>query len=112
MNIRFQQLTVKDEKSTSQKSNHSQPSSQCDPTSHNKQGYDTGPEYRSAIFYHTEEQKSQAEASKKHLGNSQKYDKPIVTEIVPFTTFYEAEEENQNFYESGKRPDYCTLIID
>lgn len=83
-----------------------------DPTSLNKQGYDTGPEYRSAIFYHTVEQRNQAEASKKHLEESGKYDKPIVTEIVPFTTFYKAEDENQNFYESGRRPDYCTIIID
>ncbi len=83
-----------------------------DPTSLNQQGYDAGPEYRSAIFYHTDEQKKTAEESKKKLDESGKYDKPIVTEIVPFTKFYKAEEENQNFYESGKRPDYCRVIID
>jgi len=83
-----------------------------DPTSLNQQGYDVGPEYRSAIFYHNDNQKKIAEESKKKLDESEKYDKPIVTEIVPFTNFYKAEEENQNFYESGQRPDYCRVIID
>ncbi len=83
-----------------------------DPTSLNQQGYDKGPEYRSAIFYHDDEQKRIAEESKGELDKSGKYDDPIVTEIVPFKTFYKAEDENQNFYESGKRPDYCNIIID
>lgn len=83
-----------------------------DPTTRNQQGYDIGPEYRSVIFYHNEEQKKIAEASKQHLDTSGKYDSPIVTEIVPFTNFYKAEDENQDFYESGRRPDYCRIIID
>jgi peptide-methionine (S)-S-oxide reductase len=83
-----------------------------DPTSLNQQGYDVGPEYRSIIFYHTEEQKKIAEESKKKLDKSGKYDKPIVTEIIPFKNFYKAEDEHQNFYESGQRPDYCRVIID
>jgi len=83
-----------------------------DPTSKDQQGYDQGPEYRSVIFYHNDEQKKIAEESKKELDKSGKYDKPIVTEIVPFTNFYKAEEEHQNFYESGRRPDYCRIIID
>jgi peptide-methionine (S)-S-oxide reductase len=83
-----------------------------DPTSLNQQGYDVGTEYRSAIFYHNDKQKEIAEESKKTLDESGKYDKPIVTEIAPFTKFYKAEEENQNFYESGGRPDYCRVIID
>lgn len=83
-----------------------------DPTSLDQQGWDRGTEYRSIIFYHNDEQKKIAEESKKELNNSGKYDKPIVTEIIPFTNFYKAEDENQNFYESGKRPDYCMFIID
>ncbi len=58
-----------------------------DPTTLNQQGYDKGPEYRSAIFYHTEEQKKIAEESKAKLEKSGKYKDPVVTEIVPFTNF-------------------------
>ena len=83
-----------------------------DPTTLNQQGYDTGPEYRSIIFYHNDAQKNLAEASKEQLEKSGKYTNSIVTEIIPFTNFYKAETEHQNFYESGKRPDYCRVIID
>ena len=83
-----------------------------DPTTLNQQGYDVGLEYRSAIFYHNDEQKRIAEESKDKLGKSGKYQDPIVTEIVPFNAFYEAGEYHKNFYESGKRPDYCRAIID
>lgn len=83
-----------------------------DPTTRNQQGYDHGTQYRSAIFYHNEEQKKIAEESKKNLDASGKYDDPIVTEITPFTTFYQADAYHKNFYESGNRPDYCRLIID
>jgi len=83
-----------------------------DPTTPNQSGYDIGPEYRSIIFYHNDEQKNLAEKAKETLGKSGKYNKPIVTEIVPFTKFYQAEPEHQNFYESGRRPDYCMIVID
>jgi peptide-methionine (S)-S-oxide reductase len=83
-----------------------------DPTTLNQQGYDKGEEYRSAIFYHTDEQCKIAEASKEALDKSGKYKDPIVTEITPYTGFYAAEEHHQNFYESGGRPDYCRVIID
>jgi peptide-methionine (S)-S-oxide reductase len=83
-----------------------------DPTTSNRQGYDIGSEYRSIIFYHTHEQKKIAEASKERLDKSGKYKNPIVTEIVQFHNFYKAEDEHQNFYESGRRPDYCTVVID
>ena len=83
-----------------------------DPTSLDKQGYDVGPEYRSIIFYHNQEQKRIAEDSKEKLKKLKKYDKPIVTKIIPFTNFYKAEDEQQNFYESGRRPDYCMVVID
>ncbi|MFO7560358.1 MAG: peptide-methionine (R)-S-oxide reductase MsrB [Desulfobacterales bacterium] len=59
---------------------------------------DRGPQYRSAVFYHTEEQKQLAENSKKSLAESGRFDKPIVTEILPFTAFYEAEAYHQDYY--------------
>lgn len=82
------------------------------PTTLNQQGNDTGTQYRSAIFYHDEEQKRIAEKVKADLEASHFYKDPIVTEITPFTTFYPAEEYHRNFYESGKRPDYCMFVID
>lgn len=68
-----------------------------DPTTKNRQGPDIGNQYRSAIFYHTEEQKKQAEQSKKNLEKTGKYKKKIVTEITQATTFYPAEEYHQQY---------------
>jgi len=69
-----------------------------DPTQVNGQFVDEGTQYRSAIFYHSDEQKRIAEASKKALGLSGRFDKPIVTEIVPASPFYPAEEYHQKYY--------------
>jgi peptide-methionine (S)-S-oxide reductase len=69
------------------------------PTTKNKQGPDIGNQYRSVIFYHTPEQKSLAEKSKKELEKSAKYKKPIVTEIKPAKPFYEAEEYHQKYFQ-------------
>lgn len=82
------------------------------PTTLNQQGYDRGTEYRSAIFYHDEEQKHIVEKVKKELEDSHTFPDPIITEITPFTKFYPAEAYHKNFYESGNRPDYCTFVID
>jgi peptide-methionine (S)-S-oxide reductase len=68
-----------------------------DPTTKNRQGPDVGTQYRSAIFYHSPEQKTAAELSKKNLEQSRKYSKKIVTEITQATTFYPAEEYHQHF---------------
>jgi len=68
------------------------------PTDPGGQFVDRGPQYRSAVFYHTEEQKQLAENSKKALADSGRFDKPIVTEILPFVAFYEAEEYHQDYY--------------
>ncbi|HDP81288.1 MAG TPA: peptide-methionine (S)-S-oxide reductase [Spirochaetes bacterium] len=68
-----------------------------DPTTLNRQGPDVGTQYRSVIFYHTPEQKTAAEASKKKLENLKKYRRPVVTEIVPAGTFYPAEEYHQRY---------------
>jgi peptide-methionine (S)-S-oxide reductase len=68
-----------------------------DPTTKNRQGPDVGTQYRSVIFYHTLEQKTTAETSKKKLEQSRKYKKKIMTEITKATTFYPAEEYHQQY---------------
>jgi peptide-methionine (S)-S-oxide reductase len=68
------------------------------PTTLNRQGPDVGIQYRSAIFYHDEKQKEIAEKSKHELDQSDKFDNPVVTEIVPAPTFYKAEEYHQKYF--------------
>ncbi len=70
-----------------------------DPTTFNRQFADVGTQYRTAIFYHNDEQKSLAEASKEEMDMSGIYDKPVVTEITKASTFYKAEEYHQKYYE-------------
>ena len=72
-----------------------------DPTTKNQQFADRGSQYRTAIFYHNEEQKQLAEQSKLELERSNKFDKPIVTEILPATTFYSAEDYHQDYYKKN-----------
>jgi peptide methionine sulfoxide reductase msrA/msrB len=72
-----------------------------DPTDPGGQFVDRGSQYRSIIFYHNEEQKRLAEKSKEELAQSGRFDKPIVTEIIKFTKFYEAEEYHQDFYKKN-----------
>lgn len=72
-----------------------------DPTQLNRQGPDIGTNYRSVIFYYTEEQKEVAEKSKMNLSKSGRYRRPIVTEIVPSSTFWRAEEYHQQYYAKG-----------
>ena len=74
-----------------------------DPTTLNRQGPDIGTQYRSAILFHTPEQKSAAEASKERLQSSGKYKKPIATEITPASEFYRAEEYHQQYVERRGR---------
>jgi peptide-methionine (S)-S-oxide reductase len=82
-----------------------------DPTMLNRQGNDVGTQYRSAIFYHSDEQRRLAEHYKKELDSAGAFDGPIVTEIVPYTVFYKAEDYHQNYYnENGDQP-YCQLVI-
>lgn len=70
-----------------------------DPTQKNRQGLDVGSQYRSVIFYYNEKQRSEAEKLKRKLEKSEKYKKPIVTEIVAASEFYPAEEYHQNYFE-------------
>ena len=71
------------------------------PTDAGGQFVDRGPQYRTAIFYHNEEQKRLAEAAKKELQGSGRFNVPIVTEILPFSTFYRAEEYHQDYYKKS-----------
>ena len=70
-----------------------------DPTQLNRQGPDWGTQYRSAIFFHTPEQEAAAKASKEKLEKSRHFSKPIVTQIVPAVTFFEAEDYHQQYLE-------------
>ena len=74
------------------------------PTQVNRQGPDRGTQYRSAIFFHSSEQKTVAEKSKARLDASKKWRKPIATEIVPASTFYRAEEYHQRYFEKPGHP--------
>lgn len=80
-----------------------------DPTSLNKQGADVGTQYRSIILYNSAEQKKVAEDFTKKV--QEDFDKPIVTEIVPLDTFYDAESYHQNYYEKNSFQPYCQLVI-
>jgi peptide-methionine (S)-S-oxide reductase len=82
------------------------------PTTLNQQGNDFGTQYRSAIFYQNDEQKSIAFASKEELEKSGTYKKPVVTEIVPFTNFFPAEDYHQEYYDNNRSQGYCTFVID
>ncbi len=70
-----------------------------DPTQLNRQGPDWGTQYRSAIFFHTPEQEAEAKASKEQLAKSRRFSKPIVTQIVPAVSFFEAEDYHQQYLE-------------
>lgn len=82
-----------------------------DPTTPNRQGNDMGPQYRSVIFYCSEEQKRLAEESKRQRAVSGKYQNPIVTEIVPLSNFFEAEKEHQDYYRANAKAPYCQIVI-
>ena len=82
-----------------------------DPTTLNRQGADVGTQYRSVIFYHSSEQKRIAQTLKQKLDEAGIYQKPIVTEISPFESFYQAEEYHQDYYEKNKFQPYCSFVI-
>jgi peptide-methionine (S)-S-oxide reductase len=80
-----------------------------DPTTLNRQGADTGTQYRSVIFYHSETQKAAAEKSK--AAAQKDFIQPIVTEIRPLTKFYKAEGYHQDFYRNNPNQGYCRAVI-
>ncbi len=82
-----------------------------DPTTLNRQGADVGTQYRSAIFYHNEEQKSIAETLIKDLEMQKIFDNPIVTEVGPLDTFYMAEEYHQEYFARNPYQPYCMAVV-
>ncbi len=82
-----------------------------DPTTLNRQGGDVGTQYRSAILYHDDEQRRVADQAVKELEAAHVWDDPIVTEIVPLTTFYPAEDYHQEYYERNANQPYCRAVI-
>ena len=82
-----------------------------DPTTKNRQGADVGSQYRSAIFYHNDEQKNTAEKVKEETGKSGLWDDPIVTEITALDTFYPAENYHQDYYNNNPGNSYCSFVI-
>ncbi|SFL56595.1 peptide-methionine (S)-S-oxide reductase [Halogranum rubrum] len=82
-----------------------------DPTTVDRQGPDVGSQYRSGVFYHDDEQKEAAEAFIEELEADGIYDDPIVTEVSPLETFYEAEGYHQDYFEKNPNSTYCTVNI-
>ena len=80
-----------------------------DPTTLNRQGADTGTQYRSIILYHNDSQRDQAERSKAEAQKN--FSGPIVTEIVPLKTFYKAEGYHQDYFENNPNAPYCIFVI-
>ncbi|AOW19456.1 peptide-methionine (S)-S-oxide reductase MsrA [Urechidicola croceus] len=81
------------------------------PTTLNRQGADRGTQYRSAVFYHNEKQKSAVNKMIEALDNAKVFADKIVTEVTEFDVFYEAEKYHQNYYENNKSQGYCQVVI-
>jgi peptide-methionine (S)-S-oxide reductase len=82
-----------------------------DPTTLNRQGADVGTQYRSAIYYHTPNQKADAERMIKEMETTGTWKSPVVTEIAPFQVFYKAEQDHQDYYRNNPEQMYCQLVI-
>jgi peptide-methionine (S)-S-oxide reductase len=82
-----------------------------DPTQLNRQGNDVGTQYRSVIFWHTPEQKREAEAVIAELGAAGQFDGPIVTEVTAAVTFYPAEDYHQGYFDQNPGQPYCQFVL-
>jgi len=82
-----------------------------DPTTLDRQGNDVGTQYRSAIFYHSPEQKAAAGEVIARLGAEKLYDDPIVTQVVPAATFYPAEDYHQEYFRRNPNQPYCAVVV-
>ena len=82
-----------------------------DPTTLNRQGADSGTQYRSGVFYHNENQRELAQAWKDKLNADHVFPNPIVTEITPVGTFYKAEDYHQNYFNQNGYEPYCQIVI-
>ena len=83
-----------------------------DPTTLNRQGNDSGPQYRSIIFYHDDMQKAAAERTRAEAEAAHVWSDPIVTEIVPFEAFNEAEGYHQDYFSNNPNQPYCVYVVD
>jgi len=81
------------------------------PTTLNRQGADVGPQYRSVIYFHDDEQKEKALASRKNTAASGLWNDPIVTEISPLINYYVAEKYHQDYYKQNPNQGYCSVVI-
>lgn len=81
------------------------------PTTRNRQGNDIGSQYRSVVFYHTQEQKEKTQLIIDRLTKDLVFDNPIVTEITPVSQFYEAENYHQNYFNQNSDKPYCAFVI-
>jgi peptide-methionine (S)-S-oxide reductase len=82
-----------------------------DPTTLNRQGGDVGTQYRSAVFYHSPEQKETAEQVIKVLEEARVWDAPVVTEVVPLEKFYPAEDYHQGYFRRNPQQPYCRVVV-
>ena len=82
-----------------------------DPTTLNRQGADIGTQYRSAVFYHSPEQERVAREVIDELNRNKVWDDPIVTQVVPFTTYYPAEQYHQDYFAQNPDQPYCQVVI-
>jgi peptide-methionine (S)-S-oxide reductase len=82
-----------------------------DPTTPNRQGNDVGTQYRSAIFYHSPEQKLMAEAAIAAVGQAGLWDDPVVTEVAPASDFYLAEDYHQEYFQTNPYQPYCQMVV-
>src|SRR5512141_1460880 len=82
-----------------------------DPTTPDRQGADVGTQYRSVVLYHSEEQRATTEEVIAELARNKVWDDPIVTQVVPFTKFYPAEQYHQDYYSQNPNQPYCQIVI-
>lgn len=82
-----------------------------DPTTLNRQGADVGTQYRSAVFYHNDKQKAEAEEAIKQLNASKAWGAPVVTQVAPFKDFYSAEKYHQEYFARNPENPYCSVVI-
>lgn len=82
-----------------------------DPTQLNRQGNDVGTQYRSAIFYHDDEQRHQAEAIIQEMTNEEIWPDPIVTEVEPIDNYHPAEDYHQNYFKNNPQNQYCAMVV-
>lgn len=82
-----------------------------DPTTLNRQGNDVGTQYRSAVFYHNDDQKELAEAYKQKLGEGNIWPDPIVTEVVPLNNYFPAEDYHDDYFNKNGGQPYCSFVV-